>query len=258
MLGIAVASQMRIAFSPCVFLRLGNITLACPMGFLEISLASHAIITELASGFLILVALLVLAGRLWCGWLCPASLAGRAFTGFLGLLLPGLLGQTGLFRKSLRQMQQRVNLRFRLDRNHMLALLAGILLGDWLFKLPVWSVFCPLGIVSRAIIQAAVHFSLRWDMLLLIIPVSILFLSGKSCSCPVGLAHSVISRGNIFFLPRLSVECAAKCIHCGWCAKVCPADLDPAQKSVNGRDCFKCLRCMEICPKDLFSLKKQR
>ncbi|MDR2503932.1 MAG: 4Fe-4S binding protein [Deltaproteobacteria bacterium] len=248
--GIAAAARLGWPFSPCVFLRLGDLVLACPLGALEVSLAGHTLIAGLLPGFLLSAALIFLLGRLWCGWLCPASLAGSALARAGGFLIPGAAGAMRQRRRKLAAFTAPL----ALGRTHALGFLCGLLLGAYIFRYPLWSILCPLGVVSRSIIEAALFFRPRWEAVFLLLPclMALFWKNGWKCACPVGLTHGMLALPNRTFTPALKTK--QNCTRCGLCAKACAAGLEP-HKGITTLDCSKCLRCLEHCPKGCLKLE---
>ncbi len=252
LLGIMAASRLNVPFSPCVFLRLGPVTLACPLGTLEVNLAGHTLIWGLLPGFIIVCALLFILGRMWCGWVCPASLAGNAIGNACAFLLPG---PSSAVKSRWRGLAEKISGRFSPGKAQMLGLLFGLLLGALIFGYPFWSIVCPLGVVSRALIEAAVHLRPRLDLLFLLLPVlgMLFFRWGWKCACPVGLLHGLAAAPGRTLLPMADPNAPKPCNECGLCRLVCPAGLYPA-KEISTALCTKCLRCIEHCPRGCLKL----
>lgn len=258
--GIVLATMFRVPFSSCVFLRLESLILTCPLGALEVNLAGRAAIWQMLPGFLIVAGLIFVLGRAWCGWFCPASLTGYALTEMGRFMAPGL---TGKAEDILRETRQNISAKMRIAPRHVLGFLLGLLLGSALFQYPFWSIICPLGTVSRSLIQVGAHFSLRWDLVFLLLPLlaGMLFRFGWKCACPVGLVHGIIASGGKTMQPAPDPGAANPCNKCGVCAKVCPSGLHPGKSSGFGADfssfeCGKCLRCVEHCPRNALHLDR--
>ena len=69
--------------------------------------------------------------------------------------------------------------------------------------------------------------------------------------CPMGMISGIFNRGG---LTRLTKD-AQKCNECGVCADVCPMDIDVVRAEmtnpdVSSYDCVLCLKCVEKCPRD--------
>jgi len=253
LMGIVVASLMQVAFSPCVFLRLGPLTLACPLGTLEVTFAGRGLIWDLVPGFIILCLLIAFLGRMWCGWVCPAHLAGHAVGNACSFLAPGA---SKMVKADWRKAALRLCARLQPGRMHLLGFVVGLLIGAYIFQYPFWSIICPLGVISRALIEGVVLLQLRWDLLFLILPIlgALLFRFGWKCACPVGLVYGAIATPNRTLIPALSLTPEKSCNECRACRTVCPTGLYPA-KEMSAFDCTKCLRCVESCPHKALSVQ---
>ncbi len=253
LIGIVVASRLHIPFSPCVFLRLDPIILACPLGTLEVTFAGHGLIWSLVPGFIAVCLLIFLLGRMWCGWVCPAHLAGHALGNACAFVAPGAARPV---KKGWRGVAEKISKRVKLGKVHMLGFVLGLLVGAYIFRYPLWSIICPLGVVSRTLIQGGVHLSLRAELVFLLLPLlaMLFFRFGWKCACPVGLIYGAASIANRTVTPGLSPAPVKPCNGCGVCRAICPAGLYPAQE-LSTFDCTKCLRCVELCPRKSLSVR---
>jgi ferredoxin-type protein NapH len=221
------------------------------LGTLEVTLAGRGLIWNLVPGFIVLCLLMALLGRMWCGWVCPAQLAGHAVDNACSFIAPGAAKsvKTG-WRKTAEKISG------RLSRTHVLGFVAGLLIGACIFQYPLWSIICPLGVVSRTLIESAVHLSPRWELVFLVFPVlaTLLFRFGWKCACPVGLIYGAISTTNRTMIPGLSPKPKKPCNECSACHTACPVGLYPI-KEISTFDCTKCLRCVEHCPRKALSVR---
>jgi ferredoxin len=69
--------------------------------------------------------------------------------------------------------------------------------------------------------------------------------------CPMGIVSGVFNRGGMV---RLTKD-AVRCNQCGTCADVCPMDIDRVRADMEHTDvtsyhCILCLKCVEKCPRD--------
>lgn len=212
------------------------------------------------------VVLGILAGRMWCGWVCPL--------GFLQDLLTRLRRRMRLNR-----------IIFRGGGRRVLRGLAYALLGATLFialvigwpgsklyrhNTALFRPYCQL-CPSRQLIPLVEGKSADFLSIDRFSPVSrfmsflsigfvAAFVAGAFCSrrfwcrlCPLGALMSIV-RYNKFSLVGLKKDTIA-CTRCGICARVCPMDLtrpyqERTKPGVLDRDCILCLRCVESCPEE--------
>lgn len=205
-----------------------------PVAGLISLLATPQIYAGVLIGWLIPLALALLAGRAFCGWMCP-----------FGTLARGL--QSGLERLPWRMPSfvppQRRTARFVLLG---LALLLGVLGGQlWLYML-----------LPHLWVQQS--FYAIWLMggggaalggLFAVLLVGVLFGPTVYCAtvCPTGAALSLPGRARIV---RLALVQPSACgSRCDLCDRACWLSLRPSTGDP-GPDCDTCARCQEVCPRD--------
>lgn len=248
--GIGLAAVLKVPFAGCAYLKIGLLRLVCPVGFLETALASHSVPWQLVPGFVFICVLIFVVGRAYCSWACPASFLGTQMQKLSVRVLPKSF--TKPFSKKFRKAQRAVSARLGTGKGDAFALLAGLALGIVLFGYPAWSIICPVGLVSRGLIEGIVHHVVRWDLVLLLLPIliSLCFRSGWKCACPVGTVRGLLATPNRTLTP---LPDASACRNCSKCARVCPAGLDPIRET-DPQLCTKCLQCVDACPFDVLSL----
>lgn len=218
----------------------GQLPLADPLVLLQSALAGQR---PTAAGWigagLVLAVAAVLAGRLYCAWVCPVNLvtdaaeALRRALGWRGALLP------------------------RADRRLRLVVLALVLAASAAAGTLAWESLNPITHAVRAVAfglwgagAAALGAVLACDLLLL---------RRGWCGhlCPVGAFYALVGRWG-----RLHVRAAraAACTHCGDCFVTCPEPqvIAPVLRAgavtlaITDADCLRCGRCIERCGEQVF------
>lgn len=213
----------------------------CPLGFLERSLASRQLLPQWPSVALVVLSAILL-GRVFCGWVCPAVLLRRVFRGKGGL-------------KSKREAAPKGAI--WADYSPY-AVLGGVLLSSFLFRFPVFCVFCPIGLFFGGLFAVIRLFSPHpLSLELVLFPVLLgleLWVMKSWCRsiCPLGALLSIIGSLNRLLLPAVRKDkcLTSKGINCRVCERVCPEgiDLSSTSSSFSPNSCTKCLECYERCP----------
>jgi ferredoxin-type protein NapH len=218
----------------------GQIWATCPLGFLERSLAVGDLLPEWASVALVLVTV-VLLGRVFCAWICPTVLLRRVF----------------LDKGELKSKQQAAREGTNWASYSSYAVLGGVLAASFLFKFPIFCLFCPIGLFFGAF-YAGVRF-LSHDspgLELVLFPAMLvleLYVLKSWCRsiCPLGALLSIIGNFNRFLRPVVRQDkcLTGKGINCQACVRVCPEGIDLSKSSrFSPNSCTKCLECYDRCP----------
>lgn len=245
---IAGAAVFGLPIAGVCYLKLGYLRLICPVGFLEICLATRSLNWTLLPAALTVMLILFLLGRFFCAWLCPAAYLGEKLQRLAIKVTPRPAADAA------RTWWHRLApLMPRLDYGDAIALLLGSFAGILIFGYPFISTFCSIGVVSRSIISLFTHFRLRYDLVLIIPPVllGLLFVRGWKSCCPAGAFRGLSAGLNRTFVPVVN---QSLCTGCGLCEKACPLGIGPQLQRIDTRRCYKCLQCLDACPKNAISL----
>jgi ferredoxin-type protein NapH len=231
--------------------RLGILQLICPVGFIESSLATGTVVYRLLPGVLTVVVLAIALGRMFCSWTCPARLAGHTAEYLSRRTLPGVAEK---IKVSWRNARRRFQKKLKLSWSDGLALLGGLFAGIALFEFPAYSIFCPVGILSRNLIELTGHFRLRWDMFFLLLPIAIglFFNLGWKCACPIGLMQGLLAKPNRTLLPVINFD---ECELCGKCMQNCNFGVSLHKTARDSFSCSKCFKCLKDCNRGAIHLK---
>jgi ferredoxin-type protein NapH len=239
-------------------LSVAALDLFCPTGVLQnIASSRTLLLTSLGAG-LILLALALIAGRVFCGWICPFGFVLDLVDAALGLKPPAL--KTTSKTKSRREKAAGFvpakirELSLFANRNNKYGVLAGAAAASAIAGNQAFCTVCPIGVICRSYgIQAALG-----GAELAVIPlVAAMDVSAKRswCRyfCPVGAAFALVSRFAPVYIEIGAERC--KKFSCKRCSEVCPAGIISETELQAGRrpllnkaECIMCLRCVDICP----------
>jgi ferredoxin-type protein NapH len=183
------------------------------------------------------VALTVVFGRFFCGWICPATLIYELNTN-----LAVLLRRAGLRTGSR-----------RFDRRLKYAVLAvGIALSATTGVIWFAAVYPP-AIIGREIYYAIAlsGFGSGAIFFLLTLLFDLLVTRRGFCRyvCPGGALYSLLGRYRLVRVQRHVDQCN----DCAKCTAVCEFGLDPLHDSF-GQECNNCTACVAVCPTDALRL----
>lgn len=210
---------------------LGLVPMADPFATLQILAARVLPETEVLLGALLIMLLYgLIAGRVFCSWVCPVNLV----TDFAGW------------------MRRKLNIRdlLYLPRNTRYMLLPAALLLSLITGVAAFEWISPIGMLHRELIYGI---GLGWIAVLGIFILDLFVLRHGWCGhlCPLGAFYALLGRRSA----RLVVSFdASSCTHCAECAVVCPEPqvlnlkkLDQAGRVEPG-ECSACGRCVGGCP----------
>jgi ferredoxin len=216
-----------------------------------------------ALGFLVIIVLTLLFGRIYCSTLCPLGTLQDLFVS---------LSKKLSYRKKIFKFKKPLNwLRYGLLAVVILSLFTGsILLVNLLDPYSAFgkifsNYFRPLLVFVNnvtsigltyadiywlprvkwiAVNKAALVLALGWIITLLVLAVR----RGRlycNTLCPVGVLLGLFARFSIF---RISLD-KSKCNSCGKCSAVCKAEcINPKDQSVDFSRCVCCMNCLSPCP----------
>ena len=184
------------------------------------------------------VALTMLFGRFYCGWICPATLLYE-----LNTALAAFLRKVGL---------NTGNKRF--DRRlKYLVLIAGVITSAITGSIVVAGIYPP-AIIGREIYYAVAlgGFGAGAVFFLLTLLFDLLVARRGFCRylCPGGALYSLLGRYRVFRIQRI-VE---TCNDCAKCSAVCEFGLDPLRDNF-GQECNNCTACIAVCPTDAMTFR---
>ena len=198
--------------------------------------------TGIAGFALIILALTLVCGRLYCSVLCPLGTAQELFWRCGSLLLR----KKGIARRGYTSPSR---------ARYAVPLLAG--LGMVFSFTPLIVIFDPISTFGRGIValRGALSSGLPGGgaeafTLILVVPMALILLTaffrGRAfCAwCPVGLTLGLFSSAA-----PLGMRVSSRCVSCGLCEKKCPAGcIDSKEKRIDSERCVLCFSCAAVCP----------
>lgn len=234
----------------------GAVAAICPLGGLEAALAGHSVTLRAVAGIGVSLAFIILLGRAFCGWVCPAPWVQKLGLGrrekpvrrvipIKPVAAPAGSGKEGATAKA------------------PYWILGGALASSAVFGFPVFCLVCPAGLTFAILIGLWRLFELNiggWSVLFFVIVLALeLFVLRRWCHrlCPLGALVSLVSRLNFTFRPKIR---EAKCLRpqglsCNVCREACPEgiDLTAPLSAADLSRCTKCHACADACPEHAIS-----
>jgi len=206
-----------------------------PLAVLESTTTAMYFYAPMLLSILAPVALTIIFGRVYCGWLCP-----------MNFLLE--------LNEKLRRLLERLKYDTRdvkFHRRTKYYVLAGGLAVAFLAGMPLLSLIYPPAVISREIFYKIYNgFFSNGLFLIAAICFFELILSRRwwcRYICPGGAVYEILSRFRLLKIKRNDLDCN----HCGECVPVCPYDLKPMTRNLTAQ-CDQCGLCVSVCqPKAL-------
>ena len=215
-------------------LNIAAFDIACPTGVLQNIFSAKVLLLTSVVSALVLIALNLLAGRAFCGWVCPF--------GFILDLVDRIVPQKWRLPAVLTR------------RNNKYGMLLGAVVAGAATGSQAFCALCPIGTVCRSY---GVQSTLAGAELALIPLIAAMDAGGKRswCRyfCPVGALFALFAR---FGAVRIEIG-AERCkkFSCKRCAEICPMGIVSGERLQQGQkpdismaECIVCLRCVDICP----------
>jgi ferredoxin-type protein NapH len=221
----------------CAAFGLSMLRFICPVGFVEISLATRSIVWTALPYTVLALGLVVLIGRFPCGWLCPVYKFKHKATRVVPI-------------DRLQAASSRLPI--QATWRDGVAVLVGVLAVSAITGYPVYCIVCPIGILSRNLIALGTHFTVHPDIVLLALyPLLLGIFVDWTRVCPVGGVGGIANQTAP--LQPIQVDHDA-CMQCGECRVICPENIPLYEENVDLGSCTACLHCYDACPNDAVRL----
>ncbi len=266
-----------------------DISILCPLGALGTMLASKMMVPRALVSLVIMVVLIIIFARAFCGWICPVPLVQKLrdlfskpqakeakaedTDGTKAANVAPLTDEekaalaTGCEKdaKGLAGCASCAKKRGdAVDARHFV--LGGALVSTFIFGFPVFCLVCPIGLTFATILLLVNLFGqgdVTWSLIVvpaLLIAEVVLFKKWCHKLCPLSAFMSLIAKLNRTFKPTID---DAKCLEtskgatCGRCGKACNEGIDPRHPELSEAawsECTKCHSCVDACPANAITM----
>ena len=188
------------------------------------------------------LAVSLVAGRAFCGWMCPLGAVQEGLAKLARRLggekrhIPGKPSKT------------RFPTRLPAGADRALRWAKYLLLGLVIFA-SLSSVYPPLFefCAARAVFSFKLTSGLLWSVLITFLGTSLL-VERVWCKylCPLGAALAIFNKIS----PVNIVSDAGRCNHCGRCDVECSMGIKDVPDDLKNAECIRCLECLDTCARD--------
>jgi len=247
-----------IPATACVFQKQGFCK-ACSLYFLTDAITWLKPVEVILPGLLLLLLFMLLAGRLWCGWVCPMGLLsdlltrlrtwlgvsqvrlskgwreGLIWTKYLLLLLTLVLAAVAAFPSMADQRLSLVDPFCQVCPQRIFAAFFSLDQVCWMNTHDnITTTLTTIGLIAFGVFFIGLTVRRFWCRV-----------------CPIGAVTVLFNRTGLVMLRKN----AQKCTRCGACVRSCPLDVQRVYKGrgrevVTSYECHLCLRCVEACPEN--------
>ncbi len=221
-------------------LNIGGLGIADPAVILQAVFAAGTLTLPLLTAAIFPILIILVLGRIWCGWLCPYG----AISDFIAFVRGRLHFKARRFDDVL---QSSSPLKANLTR--VAILLVGTAAAGAI-GIPLLNFISAPGVLSTEAMMFVKERSVSIEVFFLVVLVitEVAFLPHFWCKyfCPTGTCTSLLTNRRSLHVEQAGKVANAPCCKEMDCTKVCPMGLQPYKESRNSL-CTNCGRCIDAC-----------
>lgn len=221
-------------------IRIAGVPFTDPVAALSVLAKSRSLELGFVLGLIIPLSLALLFGRVFCAYICPASLLFFSISRLRNLLIKFFYLPE-----------------FSLNRGFCWGLLAGGLAAAVWMGHGIWALILPYLSIGQTLFHGIAYgtLSIALGSIVLFSVLDLIFGKQFTCRyvCPTGRLLGFVGKKSLFALKRNASECLESCQSC---IDVCPMKVQP--KFDETLDCSMCGECLTICPTQCLSLGRRQ
>ncbi len=193
------------------------------------------------SVFLGVIGVSLLAGRAFCGWMCPVGTLQDLLANLSASLFPGAGKKRGKIPYKIPFSISKQNHRWLRGLKYLI--LGIVLLASIQAIYPPLHSICP----ARGLFSFQSPTPLLWSVLITFVVTSMLN-RRFWCKylCPLGAVLAPFNKIS----PLRLVSKPDHCSNCQRCDAACPMEIEDLTNHLRSPECIQCLDCQDVCPED--------
>ncbi|WDE96250.1 4Fe-4S binding protein [Lentisphaera profundi] len=217
-------------------IRLMGVPFSDPVAGMALIARNHTLPLSFGLGLIIPLTIVLLFGRVFCSYICPASLVF-----FIAARIRRYLGKFFIFPE------------FNTSPALAWGILCGGLLCSTLFGYGIWTLILPYFAIGQTIFHGLAFGTLSVTIISLAFFLTFDLILGQQFTCrnlcPTGRLLGFLGQKSKVIIKRDASQCVDSCHSC---TQICPLKVDP--KKDETRDCSLCGECLSVCPSKCLSV----